>query len=192
MADAVRTCVVCRQSVGRDEALRFVLGPDGTAAVDWRRKLPGRGANACWTRSCLEGSRERGRLSRSFRTTVRLPEGDWPLGDARRWNARRQAELAGLALRAGELKAGANLVARLVKKDWPGTLVISADAGLTVASDWEKTARGRELELLRSLLTSEELGQALGRQGPRSILALGRGPLARSLRMELKRGLALI
>ncbi len=192
MADAARTCVVCRRSVGRDEAIRFVLGPDGAAAVDWRRKLPGRGANACWSRSCLEQVRQQGRLGRSFKTAVRLPDGDWPLGDARRWNARRQGELAGLALRAGQLKAGGNLVDRLVKRDWPTALVLSADAGETVAGDWRRKARGKEIPLLTSVLTSEELGAALGRPGPRSVLALGHGPLAGTLCVELKRGLALL
>lgn len=192
MAEAERTCLVCRRSVGRDEAIRFVLGPDGVVAVDWRRRLPGRGANACWTRACLEQVRQQGRLGRSFRTAVRLPEGDWPLGDARRWIARRQGELAGLAMRAGELKAGGNLVDRLVKRDWPTALVLSADAGETVAGDWRRTARGRELPLLTSVLMSEELGSALGRSGPRSVFALGHGPLAEALTLELKRGSALL
>ncbi len=192
MADATRTCAVCRRSLDRDDALRIVLGPDGAPVVDFRRKLPGRGANVCWSRSCMEGIRERGRLARSMRAKVSLPEGDWPLGDARRMVARRQAELAGLALRAGDLKSGGNVVGRLVKKGWPVALVLSADAGDTVASDWEKAARGRELEFLRSLLGSDELGKALGRQGPRSVLALGAGPLSGALRVELKRGTALL
>jgi uncharacterized protein len=191
MADAERTCVVCRRSVGRDEALRFVLGPDGAAAVDWRRKLPGRGANACWTRACLEQVGQRGRLERSFRTAVRLPGGDWPLGDARRWVARRQGELAGLAMRSGELKAGGNLVDRLVKRDWPAALVISTDVGKTVADDLGRKAWGKEIPLLTSILTSDELGVALGKPGPRSVLAVGYGPLAEALTLELKRGLAL-
>jgi uncharacterized protein len=191
MTEATRTCVVCRKSVDRDEALRIVLGPDGTAAIDWRRRLPGRGANACWTVSCLEGVRERGRLDRSFRTTVRLPDGEWPLRDARRWLVRRQSELVGLALRAGELKAGGNQVDRLVKRRWATALVLSTDVGETVADGWKKTARGYDLELCTALLSAEELGRALGKPGPRSVLALGDGPLARALRIELKRGLAL-
>lgn len=192
MADAARTCVVCRREVGRDDALRIVLGPDGTAAVDWRRRLPGRGANVCWTRSCIEQVRQRGRLERSFRAAVNLPEGAWPLDDARRWVARRQGELAGLGLRAGELKAGSSVVERLLKRDWPTAIVLAADAGETVAADWERRARGRDIDVLTSLLTADELGISLGKAGPRSVLAMGQGPLARALLTELKRGSALL
>jgi ribosomal protein L7Ae-like RNA K-turn-binding protein len=127
-----------------------------------------------------------------MRVKVALPEGDWPLGIAREQVTRRQAELAGLALRAGDLKSGGNVVDRLMKKGWPTALVLSFDAGQTVADGLEKKARGRELALFRSLLGSEELGKALGRTGPRSVLALGSGSLARSLTVELKRGSALM
>jgi len=192
VSDVTRTCAVCRRTLDREDALRIVLGPDGMPVADFRRKLPGRGANVCWSRSCLEGVRERGNLARSMRAKVAVPEGDWPLGDARRMVRRRQAELAGLAMRAGDLKSGGNVVDRLVKKGWPTALVLSSDAGETVAGDLEKQARGRELTLFRSLLGSEELGKALGRTGPRSVLALGGGPLARSLTVELKRGSALM
>lgn len=192
MSDATRTCAVCRRALDRDDAIRIVLGPNGEPVVDFRRKLPGRGANVCWSRSCMEGVRERGHLARSMRAKVAVPEGDWPLGDVRRQVARRQAELAGLAMRAGDLKSGGNVVDRLVKKGWPTALVLSSDAGDTVAGDLEKQARGRDLALFRSVLDSEELGKALGRTGPRSVLALGSGPLARSLTVELKRGSALM
>ncbi len=192
MADATRTCAACRRQLDRDDALRIVLGPAGQLVIDFGRKLPGRGANACWSPDCLSGLRERGALARALKGAVELPSEDWPLGDAKRWLVRRQAELAGLGFRAGELKAGGNVVDRAVKRGWPTAVVLSSDAGETVSSDWEKRTRGLELELLRSLLSSEELGAALGRSGPRSVLAMGRGPLARSLTRELKRGAAFL
>jgi predicted RNA-binding protein YlxR (DUF448 family) len=188
----LRTCVVCRSSVEKDEALRIVLAPNGEACVDWRHKLPGRGASVCWKRSCLEGLRQKGPLNRSFKADVALPEGDWPLSAALKQLTRRQRELAGLATRAGELKAGNSLVDRTLKKGWPLYLGLSADAGKTVASDWQKRAKGYELALYRSLLTAEELGAALGRSGPRSVFAVGPGPLGKVLRSELKRGDALL
>ncbi len=106
--------------------------------------------------------------------------------------ARRQGELAGLAFRSGELKAGSNLVDRLLKRGWCTALLTSADVGETVAGDLERKARGMELPVFRLLLRSEELGAALGRGGARSVAALGRGPLVRSLQVELKRGLMLL
>ena len=44
--------------------------------------------------------------------------------------------------------------------------------------------------LLRSLLTSAELGAAMGRDGLRSVVALGSGPAATALALELRRGKA--
>ena len=192
-----RTCVVCRKKLEQDDGLRVVLAPDGTAALDLRQKLPGRGAWVHWTRSCLEQLGERGRLNRAFKTNVRIPatvEGDepFPLGPARRWIEKRQRELLGLGQRAGQVKSGANVVLGMVRKGQVEYLVLARDAGDTVARDWERKARGYELPIFRSLLGAAELGDALGRPGVRSVLAAGNGPLARTLRLELKRGSAFL
>ena len=189
---ALRTCVVCRASVKRDDSLRIVLDPAGQACLDWRHKLPGRGASVCWNRSCLEGVRQKGSLNRSFKTDVVLPDGAWPLSAVREQLARRQRELSGLARRAGELKAGGSLVERSLKKGWVLYLGLSVDAGNTVAADWERRAKGYELALYRTVLTAEELGAALGRSGSRSVFAVGPGPLGAALQTELKRGPALL
>jgi len=190
---ATRTCVVCRESLEQDEGLRVVLAPDGTAALDFRQKLPGRGAWVHWTKSCMDQLTERGRLNRAFKTNVRVPgavEGEepFPAGPARRWVEKRQRELLGLGQRAGQVKAGSNVVLGVVRKGWAEYLVLARDAGETVAGDWSRKARGYELEVYRSLLGAGELGDALGKPGVRSILAAGDGPLARALRLELKRG----
>jgi len=100
--------------------------------------------------------------------------------------------LAGLAIRAGELKAGGSLVERSLKKGWTIYLGLSVDAGETVASDWTKRAKGYERALYRTLLTAEELGAALGRSGPRSVFSVGSGPLGKALQIELKRGAAFL
>ena len=65
MADATRTCAACRRQLDRDDALRIVLGPAGQLVIDFGRKLPGRGANACWSPDCLSGLRDRGTRSRT-------------------------------------------------------------------------------------------------------------------------------
>ena len=188
----LRTCVVCRASVEPDQAIRLIRGPDGVACADWRRKLPGRGASVCWKRSCIEGIRQPGRLKRALKDEVCLPEGNWPLGLARKQLTRRQRELAGLAIRAGELKSGGNLVRRSLKKGWPIYLGLAVDSGKTVSADWQRRAAGSELEVHRSVLSAEELGLALGKSGPRSVFAVGSGPLGVALRTELKRGSSLL
>jgi predicted RNA-binding protein YlxR (DUF448 family)/ribosomal protein L30E len=188
-----RRCAVCRKPLDRDDSVRFVLGPDGVAAIDWRRKLPGRGASVCWSREGLAAVGRGGVLDRAFKTRVKLPaEPEWPLGAARAYVRAREKELIGLAARAGQLKAGGNVVLRVVRKGWATAIVLASDAGETVAADWERKCRGYELPMLRSSLGSEDIGAALGRPAPRSVLGLHSGPLVTALQTELKRGSAVI
>ena len=191
MSEATRTCVVCRSKIERGASVRIVLDPQGSPAIDWRGRLPGRGASCCYQKECLERVK-RGSLSRAFKQEVPLRSPDWPMGEIHQYTSRRQRELVGLASRAGELKSGGNVVGRLLSKGWPAYLVQSSDAGDSVSAQWQERASRRSLLVFQSLLSSEQLGGALGKSGPRSVLAVGQGPLARSLRKELKRGQALI
>lgn len=191
-AQPQRTCIVTGDTLAPGEGLRIVLAPDGAAAIDWRGKLPGHGAWVSWNRAALEAVTTRGRLQRAFKQAVAVPSPGWPLAQARAWVAKRQTELLGLAGKSGQAQAGGGVAERAVRRGQVMALVLSADAGDTVASDWAKTAKGYELELHRSVLTSEEIGLALGKSGPRSILALKSGSLSRTLQIELKRGEALL
>jgi len=71
-------------------------------------------------------------------------------------------------------------------------LVRSADCHEKDTSEWSSRAASQGLDLLTSSLDSNSLGSALGRSGPRSILALGPGPLSGALNVELKRQATLI
>ena len=192
MAPGDRTCVVCRSPVSRDDSIRFVLGLEATVTIDWKRSLPGTGASCCWRRACLEGSRRPGCLQRAFGRSVQLPGGDWPMSAVRERGVRRQRELMGLAARAGELKAGQDVVDRFVRKGWPQYLVRASDCWDKTAAVWDKKAASGGLSVLASSLNSEAMGAALGRKGPRTIVALGKGPISRALHRELKQGAALL
>jgi predicted RNA-binding protein YlxR (DUF448 family) len=192
VSEAARTCVVCRSKIEASAAVRIVLDPAGSPAIDWRGRLPGRGASCCYSRECLQGLSKRGVLSRAFKGDVQVRSEVWPMDEIQDRTSRRQRELVGLASKSGELKSGGNVVQRLLSKGWPYYLVQSIDAGASVSAQWEERASRRDLVMFRSLLSSEELGGALGKSGPRSVLAVRHGPLARSLRQELKRGQAFI
>ena len=190
---ATRTCVVCRRHLDQEDGVRVVLGPDGTPALDLRRKLPGRGAWVCWQDACLTGLGQRGCLSRAFKQNVPIPAPSdagepWPLGQVRAWRKRRQRELVSAGVGAGQIRSGASVVQSLVQSGWAHDLALASDAGATVAADWGRKAKGYELPLHRLVLTAEELASAMGRDGLRSVLALGPGPAARALALELKRG----
>ncbi len=187
-----RTCVVTGRTLLPDDGLRIVLGPDGAPAIDWKGRLPGRGAWVAWEREALAQVASRGRLSRAFKQAVTAPGDGWPLVQARDWVARQQIELLGLALRAGQLKVGGGVAEPALQKGWARGIVLATDVGATVADDFGRKTKGYEVDLERSVLSAEQIGAALGKDGPRSVLALGEGPLVRSLRLQLKRGRALL
>jgi predicted RNA-binding protein YlxR (DUF448 family)/ribosomal protein L7Ae-like RNA K-turn-binding protein len=186
---AERTCVVCRTALPRERGLRIVLGPDGEPALDFRGRLPGRGAWVCWTGDCLRGVTARGVLDRAFKQRVAIPVADppWPLAEVLAFRQKRQRELIALGAKSGDVRSGGNVVRALLQKGWPRFLLLANDAGTTVRADWERRAAGHGVPVHALLLTSEEVGAAVGRDGPRSVLGCGAGPLARSLADELQR-----
>ena len=50
----MRQCLGCREMREKKELLRVVRTPGGTVALDFRGKLPGRGAYVCRSAECLE------------------------------------------------------------------------------------------------------------------------------------------
>ena len=50
----MRQCLGCREMREKKELLRVVRTPEGTVALDFRGKLPGRGAYVCRSAECLE------------------------------------------------------------------------------------------------------------------------------------------
>src|SRR5262244_529519 len=55
-----------------DEMIRFVVGPDGTAVPDLKRRLPGRGIWITATRQALRSAITRKAFARAFKRDVRL------------------------------------------------------------------------------------------------------------------------
>src|SRR6266700_3007846 len=55
-----------------DEMIRFVVGPDGTAVPDLKRRLPGRGIWITATRQALRSAIARKAFARAFKRDMRL------------------------------------------------------------------------------------------------------------------------
>src|SRR5260370_34099883 len=66
-----RYCVATGEVKPVEEMIRFVLGPDGAAVPDLKRRLPGRGIWITATRSALETAIARKAFARSFKRDVR-------------------------------------------------------------------------------------------------------------------------
>ena len=62
----MRQCVGCREMRQKRELIRVVKSPEGAISLDFRGKLPGRGAYLCPNAECLKRARKSKALERAF------------------------------------------------------------------------------------------------------------------------------
>jgi uncharacterized protein len=67
-----RLCVATGEVKPVDEMIRFVVGPDGAAVPDLKRRLPGRGIWITATRQALQAAVARKAFARGFKRDVRV------------------------------------------------------------------------------------------------------------------------
>jgi predicted RNA-binding protein YlxR (DUF448 family) len=71
--ESERLCVATREVRPVSDLIRFVIGPEGEAVPDLKRKLPGRGVWVTATREALGDAIKRKAFARGFKRDVRLP-----------------------------------------------------------------------------------------------------------------------
>lgn len=71
----MRQCVGCREMKPKKELIRVVRSPEGVVSLDFRGKLPGRGAYVCPDPACLAKARKSRGLERAF--DAALPAQVW-------------------------------------------------------------------------------------------------------------------
>lgn len=71
----MRQCVGCREMKPKKDLIRVVKSPEGQVSLDFRGKLPGRGAYICPDPACLARARKSRALERAFETA--LPPEVW-------------------------------------------------------------------------------------------------------------------
>ena len=67
----MRQCVGCREMKPKKELIRVVRSPEGAVSLDFKGKLPGRGAYVCPSPECLARVRKSRALERAF--SAQLP-----------------------------------------------------------------------------------------------------------------------
>ena len=162
-----RRCLVTNETGPKSGLVRFVVGPDNSVVPDISGKLPGRGLYVTASRPILEQARM-GQFARAAKASVVVPEG---LADeVERQLAARVIDLVSLARKAGVAIAGFEKVKEalalagegLGKRAWSKVRV------LLQASDGSERGKAKlwtpEGARYFNCLTSEELGQAFGRQ----------------------------
>jgi uncharacterized protein len=183
-----RMCVATRTVKPVADLIRFVVGPDGEAVPDLKRKLPGRGVWVTATQDALADAIKRKALVRGFKREVRLP------ADlvARTEQLLERAVLDALAMagKAGLVATGFAKVEGALRQHEVVALLHATEASPDGVRKLDAAQRRRELGsvVLIESLTSAQLDLALGR--PNVIhAALLAGPpsdtfLARLQRLE--------
>lgn len=68
----MRQCLGCREMKPKRELIRAVKSPDGEVNLDFKGKMPGRGAYLCSNGECLKKAMKSKALERAF--SVQIPE----------------------------------------------------------------------------------------------------------------------
>jgi predicted RNA-binding protein YlxR (DUF448 family) len=160
-----RTCIVARRPTGPDEAIRFVVGPDGTVVPDLKRNLPGRG---CWVtadREHVDKAAKKGMFARALKAQVEVPSDLGAMVD--RLLSRSALGALGLARKAGVVALGATKVEASVRSGAALLVLHAAEASedgvRKIAQARRATVHAGGPEIMAYKLFSEqELGLALG------------------------------
>lgn len=62
----MRQCTGCREMKPKRELIRVVKSPQGEVSLDFRGKVPGRGAYVCGSMECLQKAIKSRALERAF------------------------------------------------------------------------------------------------------------------------------
>ncbi|MBR2895509.1 MAG: YlxR family protein [Oscillospiraceae bacterium] len=65
-----RQCLGCREMKNKKDLIRVVRSPEGIIGLDFKGKLPGRGAYVCPDSACLTKARKSRALERAFSTAI--------------------------------------------------------------------------------------------------------------------------
>ena len=181
-----RSCLGCRQVMEQDQLVRYVVSPDGELLVDYRGRLPGRGAYTCLSRDCVRLAVQRRQFQRTFRRDLPTIDPD-ALNEALLVAIEsRIINLLGMAKKSGVVLSGGKLV--LDAMAVPGqvaVVMLAEDVSSGIAEKVVSSATYRRIPCWR-LLDKERLGRLLGKE-ERSVVALKAGALAESVKTEMLR-----
>lgn len=71
----MRQCLGCREMKPKQALIRVVRSPEGAVSLDFKGKLPGRGAYVCPDPACLAKARKSRALERAF--SAQMPDEVW-------------------------------------------------------------------------------------------------------------------
>lgn len=179
-----RTCVACRQTKDKKQLVRYVVAPDGAVLVDYRQRLPGRGAYTCIAKQCLLDAVKKNSFQRCFKMQYRSVDSVALIQQLVLAVEQKIASLIGMSRKSGQFIAGSNTVVDALKKGSSLALIIIAtDISSAIGEKIESLALKRRIDTVH-LYDKQTIGQMLGKE-ERSVIAIQTGMLADSLLNEL-------
>ncbi len=184
-----RHCALSRILKPVDEMIRFVIGPDGNAVPDVKRKLPGRGIWITATRAALDDAIKRQVFARGFKRNVRVAPD--LTAATERLLERSALDALAIAGKAGQVVGGFAKVEAAIGRDDLKALIHAADAAadgkrkLDAALQRKTPEKSREIAIIE-LFTGAQLDLALNR--PNVVhAALLAGPVSETFLGRAKR-----
>jgi len=153
-----RKCIATGEVRPTSGLIRFVVGPEDQIVPDVAGKLPGRGIWVSADRAALEKAAGKGLFARAAKQAVTVPEG--LAEQVEMMLARRVVDLISLARKGGSAVAGYEKVKNWVSIEDTVALIQASDGSERGKSKLSTPHGGRFI----GWLTSDELGQAFGRQ----------------------------
>jgi predicted RNA-binding protein YlxR (DUF448 family) len=180
-----RTCLGCRQAREQQDLIRFILSPENKVLVDYRTKLPGRGAYACLSSECLELAVKRHQFQRAFKNPNLQVSVAQLKRDLLSAIEQKIVNLLGMARKSGVLISGSSMVLDGLTSRQLVVVVLAGDVSEGIGNKVAGSAAAKGVPCCR-LLDKESLGKMLGKE-ERSVLALKHGALAKFVKAEMFR-----
>ncbi len=163
---AERTCALTRELKPAADMIRFVVGPNGAAVPDVKRKLPGRGIWITATRAAIEDAVKRNVFSRGFRRDVQVASD--LAAQTERMIERSALDALAIARKAGTVVTGFAKAEAAIGQDNILALIHAADAGgdgkRKLMAALRRNSMGESLEIMViDAFTGVQLDLALNR-----------------------------
>lgn len=181
-----RTCVACRQTKDKNQLVRYVVAPDGAVLVDYRQRLPGRGAYTCVAMQCLCDAVKKNSFQRCFKGQCRSVDATELRQQLIMSVEQKIVNLIGMSRKSGQFISGSNAVIEALRKGSSLSLIVIAEDISTAIGKKIETLAQRENIYSVRLFDKQMIGQMLGKE-ERSVIAVPAGLLADSLLNELHR-----
>lgn len=155
--------------------------------VDYRGKLPGRGAYTCVDSDCITSALRRGGFERSFKgVAVKAPSAERLVDDLVAQSRQRIVSLLGMARKAGIAVSGSSLVIKMLGgSESPLLVVVAEDISDAIGAKIAAKAEATGTDCFR-VLDKGSIGRVLGK-GERSAVAFEKSSLAETIKSEILR-----